>query len=236
MAINLAPGQEILIGRRADKGAKIVLQDSTISGLHCSLKCIAPGQYELKDLGSTNGTFVDGLPVVSTRVTLDTDVTLGSYPTKVGILLGFDMSTQKAPGKPQKAVPTVKIGHLEQVYDDYNEAMRDIQKRRAKSQITRMMPQMIGMPIVMGAGAFIPTELIFVKVPLIIACLGFGMVLTLRMPSKSDQLVDDQFDLNDQFKEDYICPNCKNFLGSNVTYRSLMKRGTCHICHCKFVE
>jgi len=48
------------IGR--DGGAAIVIGDPSVSARHARLE-LQPGGWLVRDLGSTNGTFVDGLPV-----------------------------------------------------------------------------------------------------------------------------------------------------------------------------
>jgi pSer/pThr/pTyr-binding forkhead associated (FHA) protein len=56
--------EEITIGRGSRND--IVLQDTDVSREHCRL-FRQGNSYELEDLGSTRGTFVDGQPVVGTR-------------------------------------------------------------------------------------------------------------------------------------------------------------------------
>src|SRR5262249_31759767 len=51
---------QIQIGRT---GADLNLSDGKVSGLHCELR-LTPEGYRLRDLGSTNGTYVKGVRVV----------------------------------------------------------------------------------------------------------------------------------------------------------------------------
>jgi Nif-specific regulatory protein len=53
-------GQEVRIGREADN--EILLADPAVSRSHCLLEPLGPG-YEIRDLDSRNGTFVNGVPV-----------------------------------------------------------------------------------------------------------------------------------------------------------------------------
>jgi diguanylate cyclase (GGDEF)-like protein len=55
--VDLTPGAELVIGRRADAG--LFLHDEGVSRRHASVT-LEGGQAWLKDLGSQNGTFVDG--------------------------------------------------------------------------------------------------------------------------------------------------------------------------------
>src|SRR5260370_32826686 len=64
-----------VIGNRAD--CDVVVDSSLASGRHCELTQTPEG-YVLSDLGSTNGTYVNGLRIASrTRVTPGDSVTLG---------------------------------------------------------------------------------------------------------------------------------------------------------------
>ncbi len=55
--INLSPGGTYLMGH---EGADIPLDDSKISRKHAEISLLGPGAYFLRDLASTNGTFLNG--------------------------------------------------------------------------------------------------------------------------------------------------------------------------------
>ena len=54
----IEPGAELVVGRGAGNDMRLPFPD--ISRLHARLKCSKSGKVELADLGSTNGTFVNG--------------------------------------------------------------------------------------------------------------------------------------------------------------------------------
>jgi pSer/pThr/pTyr-binding forkhead associated (FHA) protein len=54
-------GERLVIGRAADSG--LVLDDPEVSRAHAEILRTADGGLELRDLGSANGTFVDGVPI-----------------------------------------------------------------------------------------------------------------------------------------------------------------------------
>jgi DNA-binding NtrC family response regulator len=70
----------VVVGR--DEGAQIHLSDPEVSALHCELRAVNEGVL-VKDLGSTNGTFVGRLRVREAVVTTPTDVVVGQ--TKISI-------------------------------------------------------------------------------------------------------------------------------------------------------
>ncbi|MEB3962872.1 FHA domain-containing protein, partial [Streptomyces kunmingensis] len=59
--VHLLHGGQIRVGRSAD--ADVPLDDPDVSRLHCAVTLAADGQVSVVDLGSTNGTTVDGRPL-----------------------------------------------------------------------------------------------------------------------------------------------------------------------------
>ncbi|MEU6661049.1 FHA domain-containing protein [Streptomyces sp. NPDC046821] len=59
--VHLLHGGEIRVGRSAD--ADIALDDPDVSRMHCAVTLDEDGRVTVTDLGSTNGTTVDGTPV-----------------------------------------------------------------------------------------------------------------------------------------------------------------------------
>ncbi|MZD06317.1 FHA domain-containing protein, partial [Streptomyces sp. SID5785] len=59
--VHLLHGGQIRVGRSAD--ADVPLDDPDVSRLHCAVTLTADGRVTVADLGSTNGTRVDGRPV-----------------------------------------------------------------------------------------------------------------------------------------------------------------------------
>ncbi len=63
-------GEESSIGR--DHTNALAINDRSVSRRHCAIRKLAPGRFEIRDLGSRNGTAVNGLPVTA-RVLGDGD-------------------------------------------------------------------------------------------------------------------------------------------------------------------
>ncbi len=57
--ITLFPGNETIVGRSSR--ANILLDDQYVSGEHLSIELNARNEVMVKDLGSTNGTYIDGI-------------------------------------------------------------------------------------------------------------------------------------------------------------------------------
>ena len=62
----IVPGSVRTIGRAA--GADFILDAPLVSRVHCRLTSLADGGLELRDLESTNGTFVNGQRVQTARL------------------------------------------------------------------------------------------------------------------------------------------------------------------------
>lgn len=60
------PGSVKTIGRAA--GADFIVDAALVSRVHCRLTVLADGQLEVRDLDSTNGTFVNGSRVEAVRL------------------------------------------------------------------------------------------------------------------------------------------------------------------------
>jgi DNA-binding NtrC family response regulator len=64
----------IVVGR--DAGAQIVVADPEVSAIHCELRAVSEGIL-VRDLGSTNGTYVGPLRVHEAVITVTSEVTVG---------------------------------------------------------------------------------------------------------------------------------------------------------------
>src|SRR5881275_1027707 len=72
IAIDVDP---VVVGR--DDGAQIALADQEVSALHCELRAVNEGIL-VKDLGSTNGTFVGSVRIREGVITTAAEVLVGS--------------------------------------------------------------------------------------------------------------------------------------------------------------
>jgi hypothetical protein len=90
-----------IIGREAP--ADIVVPLPQVSARHADIRSIGDGWYELVDLGSTNGTFVDGRRVTNARVRLTERIMLGSQFVDLrpyAVVIGGPAMARPAPVSP----------------------------------------------------------------------------------------------------------------------------------------
>jgi predicted component of type VI protein secretion system len=69
----------VTIGRAPDN--RIVLADRSVSSRHAVL-CPTDSGYHLKDLGSTNGTRVNGIPITETKLRFDDRIRFGAVESR----------------------------------------------------------------------------------------------------------------------------------------------------------
>jgi pSer/pThr/pTyr-binding forkhead associated (FHA) protein len=71
----MLPGAVRTIGRAA--GADFIVDAALVSRVHCRVTALADGQLELRDLDSTNGTFVNGNRVEVARLESGDRISVG---------------------------------------------------------------------------------------------------------------------------------------------------------------
>ena len=79
-AHELPPGRST-IGRRLENS--IHLPEPTVSGRHAELIEIGGGKYLLRDLASTNGTWVDGMAITELEISVPCQLTFGTLPCQL---------------------------------------------------------------------------------------------------------------------------------------------------------
>jgi pSer/pThr/pTyr-binding forkhead associated (FHA) protein len=82
-------GRQTTLGRASD--SEIAIADSRMSRHHCQLYW-ADGDYVLEDLGSSNGTFVNGEPIMVTRLQDGDRISLGHTMLEFALTTPVDQS------------------------------------------------------------------------------------------------------------------------------------------------
>jgi pSer/pThr/pTyr-binding forkhead associated (FHA) protein len=62
----ILPGNERTIGRAI--GADFIIDAALVSRVHCRVTALAGGELEIKDLESTNGTYINGERIETARL------------------------------------------------------------------------------------------------------------------------------------------------------------------------
>lgn len=229
---------EIIVGKKGNQ--RIPITDSKVSRNHCKLTEQPDGSFLLEDLNSTNGTFVNGNKIIKTRVTRDTILQLGpEFKVKVSDLVGPTtvvpprINPPIIPPQPTEPDYTAAFNRLQAVYERYSRDKVALLKDERKKNQLRSLPMFI-VGIVSMLLYIIPALAPFRIFIVIIATFfaGWGAKVafgtSVEFPEKMEALTR-------QFKIDYVCPKCGNFLGE-VPFENLRNKKVCGICHCRWVK
>ena len=108
--VHLLRGGRIRVGRAAE--AEVRLDDPDVSRLHCLVTVDDSGQLAVADLGSTNGTTVDGVPVAQQPLALRPGSTLRLGESALRVEIAPAGRAPSDPGRlpPQERLPTLPDG------------------------------------------------------------------------------------------------------------------------------
>lgn len=95
--VPLPADRPLAVGRRR---GDLVLDDPLVSGEHCQI-VLRDGTYVLQDLGSTNGTMVNGRMVREQVLAAGAEITIGS--SKLILMMGEDEPVSPVPDRAQAA-------------------------------------------------------------------------------------------------------------------------------------
>lgn len=210
----------ITIGKAEDNN--FIVDEPSVSRHHVKLtREKEEGQWLLEDLGSTNGTFVNGVQIVKKRVTFEDEIKLGE-----GYIL--DLSEVLKHNNDYSA----EFSALKQVYDNYVQEKIKIQstnqfKTRMLQSLPFALPGIIG--VLIGFSGKGSPELFGVSLFFTICAPTIGIYWGAKQSAKIPKLLQD---LTNQFKIDYVCPKCGTFLGE-IPWESLRNRKQCPVSTCK---
>ncbi|MEO6282961.1 MAG: FHA domain-containing protein [Dyadobacter sp.] len=229
--------KRVTVGRK--QGNTIVLPGADVSGDHAVLTLKEPqtNTWEIQDLGSRNGTFVDGQRVLRKEVTPKNQVVFGSTPLpwnqinelaetqknthsiKEQVKPKIDLNKDTPVSRPAvrfhetfKAIEETEEKRLQRIYEEY------IAKRAQLEEIQRNEAlnaryQSLGIPfaaLCAGSAAFVPKEFTYISV--------IGSVISMLLAGwsfqKSKKYALEKRELNitkmtEQYDIHYRCPHCR---------------------------
>lgn len=209
----------ITIGKANDN--EYVVNDPSVSRHHARLTYEEEGHWMLEDLGSTNGTFVNGIQIARKQVTSKDVIKLGdSYVLNLAEVLKANNDYSE------------EFAALKQVYDNYIQAKIKIQssnqfKTRLLQSLPFALPGIIG--VLIGFSGKGSPALFAISLFITICAPTVGIYWGAKQSAKIPKLLQD---LTNQFKIDYVCPKCGTFLGE-IPWESLRNRKHCPVSSCK---
>lgn len=210
---------KIRIGKAEDND--FIVNDPHVSRHHACLVREDHGCWLLEDLGSTNGTFVNGAQIVRKRVSPTDKIILG---TEYVLNLSDTLKSNNDYSE--------EFALLKDVYNNYIQAKVKIQsanqfKTRLFQSLPFALPGIIGVVIgFMGKGS---PELFGLSLFITVFAPTVGIYMGAKQASKTPQQLQD---IANQFKIDYVCPKCGTFLGE-IPWESLRNRKQCPVSSCK---
>lgn len=229
---------EIIVGRgRSFATQRVEIDDPEVSRKHCVLTDNGDGSYTLENK-SPNGTYVDGLKVLKTRVTKDTVIRLSKNTAySVAELLPLPQSTPKPSPEPESESFSIKP--LEAVWDEYHDKLLEIQLRQRNINMLRGASPIftLGSGAIAGVAKSMEWGDVVFGITIVMTVIGLLLMVYCFVVSFMDKSIEKREAATDELTQKYVCPNpdCKHFMG-NQPYKVLRQSKTCPWCKCKLKE
>ena len=227
---------EIIVGRgRSFATQRVEIDDPEVSRKHCVLTDNGDGSYTLENK-SPNGTYVDGLKVLKTRVTKETVIKLSKNTAySVAELLPLPQSQPKPTPEPE----SFSIKPLEAVWDEYHDKLLEIQLRQRNINMLRGASPIftLGSGAIAGVAKSMEWGDVVFGITIVMTVIGLLLMVYCFVVSFADKSIEKREAATDELTQKYVCPNpdCKHFMG-NQPYKVLRQSKTCPWCKCKLKE
>lgn len=221
----------------------VVLAKNDISAHHAKVTLTDNNEFIVEDLGSTNGTFVNGYRITNATISLRDELRL-SESTIINLPVLFDMNTSKPDEtKEMKDDFSQEFNQLKEIWDHYQKSRIDIQKRHQK-KTTLIRSSITLAPLILWQILHIfyinrldphqdmESIRFWQDKYIVFAVLGS----TLAMYSTGSMSIAEKLSMLDEnFRVKYVCPNpeCRTQLG-NVPWQSYLNQGKCFRCGAKY--
>ncbi|MEA5110827.1 hypothetical protein SDC9_32924 [bioreactor metagenome] len=215
---------QVFVGR--DSKNDIVVDQPAVSKTHAKITFVDKDKIQIEDVGSTNGTFVNGEKILKKIIMPSDRVTLGSYPLNTETL--FKSINKKVNEK--RTDFTHEFSMLRLHYESYENKVDLLQKG------VQTKPMYIKAGITLAAMAFsyfIINDPNF-KYPVMTVAGIIGGFLSLN--NKANARMKDEVDrLSVELQREYRCPKCGySLMGKRWNYWAGL--GACPQCNAKWVE
>lgn len=216
---------------------------------HCKIEVAADGGMVVTNLKAANVTYVDGLEVMSKRVTGESRVELGKGKYVVNVntvvevarkLAAVGSAQQAGGGSAGKEAPEFSILPLKRVWDRYHDEQFELQKRQKNLGLIKslyipctLLSSLAGMLVRhlgMAEGAAQSVSYVLYGVAAVILFYGLYRSFT-------DRSLEEKEEIAERFEHDYVCPNpeCHRFLNYQK-YDILRQNKNCPFCKCRWTE
>ena len=229
--------KQFTIGRNKGNDFELPLQQ--VSGRHATIRCLSENTFIVEDLQSSNGTYLNGYRIRRANCNRNDQLFIADQPfdfavyfplknIKQEIREKFNLPPDVQINAADKQNPndfSLEFAELESVYKLYNGARLNTQgKGMIKGQLLKAAPG--------------------IALTLVLTSLGLGMFSFIGtsvgsmvgiMMSDSTSKQEKMLAIDDEFKVCYVCPKCKNFLGS-IPWQGLAAKKSCERCKAIWVN
>lgn len=223
---------EIIVGRRGEQPFSIT--DKSVSGKHLKLTTMPDGNVLVEDLGSSNGTFIEGVRIMRKVVSRNTVIRMGlHYTFKISDVLPETPKINNVKKQAQnvtstqKIVPEYSIRYLKNVWEEFESTKEELDEKNKNIQLWRSAAPIF----TMGSGALG----VMFHYAFILTFIGLGLTIYAFYMAKNFDYKKSLKEAQDRFENKYLCPNCKHSL-ENRKYKMLVQDKKCRYCGCKFKE
>lgn len=209
----------IAIGRANDNN--LIIKNEKVSSHHCKIYQVSETEFVIEDLDSSNGTFLNDRRIKQSLIHANDKLLLAEQLVELDLIFSlFDekqipnslayenLLKKKEETQKQEKIFT-EFANLNNIYQKYQKDKKNIIHKNA----------------IKSTGLKAGLSLI----PFVGSALG---ALSGNVTGNVQEML---MELNEKFKEDYVCPSCFKFLGEEP-WENMRKRGTCLYCKSKWVK
>lgn len=187
------------------------------------------GEMNITNLNPLNVTFVNGEEInKKTSISEHSIIALGADQHRINLsnilkLIGFERP--------------ISIKHLKRVWEMYDRHLLDLQLEQQKNanrqRIQNLLSQVSMLCVIIpSAIPSVPIPAIL-RVILIAAALGIGLYFFAKGNKADNSFVMKKRVLDEEFRDNYVCPKCGAFLGF-TTYETFEFKNKCGYCNTRF--
>lgn len=211
---------EFILGR-SPKGENVrKIDNSYVSANHCRIWLDKESNiYYIEDLGSTNGTFVNGLLVKQMAIKGDDKILLGGEG-------GYGTTLEKLLATSDDHIAVHKLDDLRKIYEDYQRDMSKFKFKTQAYQSLRIIPTVI---ISLILAYFVSNDQRSVAIVTAVVVVLFIVISTVLI-RKNDAKMRERIT---RFQLTYVCPKTRRFYGDR-SWEVLQNEQTCSFCREKF--
>ncbi len=194
---------------------------------HCCIS-IRKDNIRIINMNPQNVTYVDGEEIVdSVKIDIHSIIELGVDQYRINI---------KKLLKKIGYIPPVSIKHLKRIWEKYDRAILKLQVEQQKAANQQKLQGLISQASVLCV--IIPSVIPSIPIPgivrviLVIGAMALGIYFYIKGTKTEESFVVKKREIDERFKDDYVCPKCGYFFGftpyENLTYKKNCPNPDCN--------